>query len=648
MSGKLAYDGALTVLELLAKEAPLEELDELVRLAHRADVSPEELDRLECARKFAVSIRSQLSRYQQREAGLSALVDTARDVTTPYDLDALLKVIARRARRLLSLDISCISFHEPSEGCSYVRTADGHISMFTLGSRIPPDSGAGVLASASSAPFWTSDYLPDERIQHSSVLDELIRTEGVRALMAIPLRHSAGTLGILYVGGRTIRHFTPEEVSLMSSLADLAVVAIEKARLLDRTHATVAELELDTSLAKSRLTAVQRLSATHSRLIEIVLTCRDLQALVTEAAEALGGGLAVRDAGGDQLAVAGDVPALDGYAFAEAALDAHTAHRPVSLDRGVWVAAVRAGTEDLGTLLLHPRDRFDEHGVQLLHLTAQVVALLLMMQRSTAAAEGLVRDELLDDLLTFPQRAPEKLRQRARRLALDLSEPHVVVAARPEGGALGRAIVWASSYAARTGGLKSIRDDCLILLLPGTNPGDAARAVREELAPLLGHPVTVGAAGPGTSPAKVPGLYSEALRCIDALSAMGGTGGSACAQELGFLGLLLSDNRDVDGFITSALGPVLDYDRQRFTELTRTLQAYFDSGGSPTYAAEALHVHPNTVSRRLERITELLGPDWQKPAQALEVQLALGLHRTRRTLDIRPGASGRQPPFPGR
>ncbi|HEX5565716.1 MAG TPA: helix-turn-helix domain-containing protein, partial [Streptomyces sp.] len=129
---------------------------------------------------------------------------------------------------------------------------------------------------------------------------------------------------------------------------------------------------------------------------------------------------------------------------------------------------------------------------------------------------------------------------------------------------------------------------------------------------------------------------------------MGGTGGSACAQELGFLGLLLSDNRDVDGFITSVLGPVLDYDRQRFTELTRTLQAYFDSGGSPTYAAETLHVHPNTVSRRLERITELLGPDWQKPAQALEVQLALCLHRTRRTLDIRPGASVPQPLPPGR
>lgn len=49
----------------------------------------------------------------------------------------------------------------------------------------------------------------------------------------------------------------------------------------------------------------------------------------------------------------------------------------------------------------------------------------------------------------------------------------------------------------------------------------------------------------------------------------------------------------------------------------------------PTRAAELLYVHPNTVSRRLERITQLLGRDWQEPDHALELQLALRLHRTR-------------------
>ncbi|HET8681140.1 MAG TPA: helix-turn-helix domain-containing protein, partial [Micromonosporaceae bacterium] len=46
-------------------------------------------------------------------------------------------------------------------------------------------------------------------------------------------------------------------------------------------------------------------------------------------------------------------------------------------------------------------------------------------------------------------------------------------------------------------------------------------------------------------------------------------------------------------------------------------------------AAEVLHVHVNTVTQRLERLTTLLGEGWQRPERALELQLALRLHRLR-------------------
>jgi hypothetical protein len=35
----------------------------------------------------------------------------------------------------------------------------------------------------------------------------------------------------------------------------------------------------------------------------------------------------------------------------------------------------------------------------------------------------------------------------------------------------------------------------------------------------------------------------------------------------------------------------------------------------------------NTVAQRLERVGRLLGDGWQSPARALEIQLALRLHR---------------------
>ena len=81
------------------------------------------------------------------------------------------------------------------------------------------------------------------------------------------------------------------------------------------------------------------------------------------------------------------------------------------------------------------------------------------------------------------------------------------------------------------------------------------------------------------------------------------------------------------GFVTATLAPVLEYDARRGTELEATLRAWFDGGGSPARAAGALRVHVNTVTQRLDRIGRLLGPGWTSPDRALEIQLALRLHR---------------------
>jgi DNA-binding PucR family transcriptional regulator len=107
---------------------------------------------------------------------------------------------------------------------------------------------------------------------------------------------------------------------------------------------------------------------------------------------------------------------------------------------------------------------------------------------------------------------------------------------------------------------------------------------------------------------------------------LGRTGKGACVEELGFLGVVLGNAQDVDGFVRATLGPLLEYDAQRGTHLVRTLDAYFGSGGSLIRAKDELHVHVNTVVQRLDRVQVLLGRDWNGPGRALELQLALRLH----------------------
>jgi len=104
------------------------------------------------------------------------------------------------------------------------------------------------------------------------------------------------------------------------------------------------------------------------------------------------------------------------------------------------------------------------------------------------------------------------------------------------------------------------------------------------------------------------------------------------AATLGLAQLVLGHGgeAELDAFVTGMIGPVLDYDEKRGTDLVETLDAWFASGSRPAETARRLHVHPNTVSQRLDRVGKLLGERWKDPARTLDLQMALHLLRLRR------------------
>ncbi len=112
------------------------------------------------------------------------------------------------------------------------------------------------------------------------------------------------------------------------------------------------------------------------------------------------------------------------------------------------IASVDVGGSEsapLCTLVLRTAGPVADTDRRILERAALVTALLLLFRRSVADAEGRVRGELLDDLIARPDLAG--LPERARRLGLDLAEPHVLVAATHH-GQRERAAFWASSEAA--------------------------------------------------------------------------------------------------------------------------------------------------------------------------------------------------------
>lgn len=91
------------------------------------------------------------------------------------------------------------------------------------------------------------------------------------------------------------------------------------------------------------------------------------------------------------------------------------------------------------------------------------------------------------------------------------------------------------------------------------------------------------------------------------------------ADELGVARLLATWQRSevTRSFAESALAPLRDAE-----PLMATLRAYLESGCSVVLTAEALGVHRNTVTTRVQQIRERLGLDLDEPSHRLALQVA--------------------------
>ncbi|KKZ74538.1 helix-turn-helix domain-containing protein [Streptomyces showdoensis] len=613
-------------LELLARGAATEAYDRPALLARASGAGPEELARLEQAKQLALRVRAELEGRRRREAELSALFETANDLAGLRDLDDVLRAIVQRARSLLGTEVAYLSLNDPARGDTYMRVTEGSVSARFQQLRLGMGEGLGGLVAQTARPYVTDDYFHDARFQHTEPIDGAVGDEGLVAILGVPLTLGSQVIGVLFAADRRARVFEREQVALLGSFAAHAAVAIDTANLLAETRSALAELERANDIIREHNGVIERASEVHDRLTELVLRGGGVHDVAAAVSEVLGGTVEFTEEPPGPGRIA------EGHAT-RAGDD--------------WIAAVSAGGESFGALVLRDSPDLDPVDLRTLERAALVTSLLLLARRSAGEAEQRVRGDLLDDLLDAPDRDRRLLRERAARLRTDSDAPHVVLAARIDRAGAGaepdpggresadrqRLRSAASHLAATRHGLASARDGGTVLLLPlgpGESAAELARQTARHLGGALREPVTVGASAPLTAPLahpdRVAPAYEEARRCLDALRLLHRQGEGAAAEDLGFLGLLLADTRDIEGFVDRTIGQVVAYDRRRGTDLVRTMEAYFACGMSPARTKDDLHVHVNTVAQRIERIGRLLGPDWQTPARALEIQLALRLH----------------------
>ena len=550
--------------------------------------------------------RESVAELRRRADELAVLNDLARRLAALHDTREVLDEVARQARRLLGVDVAYIMLLRADR--LRIEVVDGAMGSAMRGIELESGQGLGGQVLATGRPLSSERYLEDTRFPHGEGTDAAALSEQLGGILGVPLVVGDDTLGVLLAAERRARAFGDREVELLAGLAAHAALALRTADLFDRERTAAAELRSANEALRAVSESRQRASDLRDVLNDVVIRGGGMDAVVTALERAAGLAVEVRDHDGRTLA---GQPAPEGGLVV-----------PVDLPSGHG-----------GDLVAVPTAEPDDETLRLLRIGATTVAVLLASERSVAEAELRTRGEFVHALLSSDADEASLLR-RARAIGIDLHAVTTVAVVDAEPVGATPAASFAARLAAELRGWSAAHAGQVVVLLPA----DIDR-VREAVARLSGQdgatPTTGLAAGEG-GPHGVRSAHEEARQTAALLLALGRAGSCAASDELGLYRSLFSSSgrAGLATFIDATVGPLLAYDDERQRDLAATLETYLEQARHHARTCEVLHIHPNTLYQRLDRVTEVLGPRWKEPDRALELQVALRLHRL---LADRPG-----------
>jgi GAF domain-containing protein/CheY-like chemotaxis protein len=221
--------GALGVADRAGRRFTSEEIQVAQAFADLATLA------LENARLYAESTR------RRREA--EALTAVARRLTETPDVASLGERVVESVCALLGCQSSSLRLLQ-ADGSLVAIALHGPLrDHVELGDAMPP--GAGIVGRAAwrGEPAASSDVLHEPGLALTDAIVDRVTRSGAPAVLGVPLRAKGATIGVLSVGDRLGRVYSPADIALAQALADQAALALENARLHEETQQRLAQTE---------------------------------------------------------------------------------------------------------------------------------------------------------------------------------------------------------------------------------------------------------------------------------------------------------------------------------------------------------------------------------------------------------------------
>lgn len=174
-----------------------------------------------------VGISRDITERKQRERELQAVAAVSAALRVASSREEMLPIVLDQTQQFLHADALSINTLDPHTGETVIELARGVWAAAT-GTRIPAHQGVGGRVLETGQPYVTNDLQNDALFYWKELIGNL------RGFAAVPLMVQERAVGLLSIG--RITPIAPEEVRVLTAIADIVANALHRAALHERTE----------------------------------------------------------------------------------------------------------------------------------------------------------------------------------------------------------------------------------------------------------------------------------------------------------------------------------------------------------------------------------------------------------------------------
>ncbi|WP_280770645.1 PucR family transcriptional regulator [Salipaludibacillus daqingensis] len=298
--------------------------------------------------------------------------------------------------------------------------------------------------------------------------------------------------------------------------------------------------------------------------------------------------------------------------------------------------------EEIRYFLITPKTDVEWYG-RLLEYYALLLSLVSQQEEKVDELHLTFKSHFLHDLLYNNFKSEQALLEQAATWGWNLNEPNELVVIRVAAGENSQHLLhegWRTELFDKllkrfrqdhpTGMIEPFQNDIVLILrmgLSGRLKEYLQKVITRYMEDSEGIIIKAGIGKCYPKTKELNKSYQEAMMALKLGHEWSRENNVFHIEDLGVLRLLFYLNQDhLVEFSSSYLQPLIDSDQQHQTDYLETLKQWIIHDTSVQDTAEAMHFHPNTLRKRLQKVNNLLGVDIYNHEDFVNISIAVKIH----------------------